>query len=117
MFNGRPQRRPRRPHKRTQSPSWDTPVYRVVHMVNHEALRWQIAQSLADLAPYELNILKADPQMLSDPAIDIYIDKIYGRMNHPLPNNIEVNCPFDRAFDAELRRQVAALVNAGAIAA
>ncbi len=116
MFNGRPQRRHRRPHKRTSSPSWDVPVYQVIRQVNHEALTWQIRQALNDLTPDAWETLRADPEMENDAAIELHMS-IYDRITHPFRDDIEFDCPLDWAFDAELRRQLSALLNTEAIAA
>jgi hypothetical protein len=115
VLNVATQRRPRRPRRRTQ-PSWEAPVYRVIRQVNHEALRWQIAQALSELAPSDWEAIRADHEMESDAVIELYM-QIYDRLTHPFRADIEFDCPLDQAFDAELRRQIAVLLSAEVIAA
>jgi hypothetical protein len=115
VLNVATQRRPHRRRKQTP-PSWDAPVYKVIRQVNHDALRWQIAQALNELTPSDWEAIRSDHEMESDAVIELYM-QIYDRLTHPFRADIEFDCPLDQAFDAELRRQIAALLSAEVIAA
>jgi hypothetical protein len=102
------------------APSWDTPAFRVVREVNHEALRWQIAQCLSELSPPELKTILDDPNIEDDRTWDIVFAKIGDRIEaHNVGESDRgIDTEFDQAFDVELHRQIAELVSSpGAIAA